>query len=166
MFVGDIYHRVYLRVYLRVYVGRHTVHLRVYLRVYGREGGMLRRVVLSLPVNVATRRRVLSRMLFPFHCWWVNLPCVIPVSLLVDNSRPCSLFLPVSLVVDTSCSPPTFPFHCWSRMHTVTTRFTVGQLPTQGRLIPHNLIKLIFPGRTNSPNFNIRNVENCRVYGR
>jgi len=25
---------------------------------------------------------------------------------------------------------------------------------------------LIFPGRTNSPNFNIRNVENCRVYGR
>ena len=68
-----------------------------------------------------------------------SLPSLIPVSLLVNAPAPaplpsrftvgqcCPLLFPVSLLVNT--------------LHTVNTRFTVGNTHVPGRLIPHNVLK-------------------------
>ena len=94
-------------------------------------------------------RRVLSSLLFPFHCWWLIPDSLVqhcflwrvyvpfpPVSLL-DNAP----LFPVSLLGKT----PLFhhPFHCWASM--------TGPWPDA----PHNSHILDILRRTNSPNFNI-----------
>ena len=112
------------------------------------------------------RRIVLLLLHHPFHCWassplpcYSLFPCVIPASLLVDSSSPV-LF---PLHCWASSPAPTrvfFPFHWWARyscsglfpvsllgntLTTVNTLLVSLILPVPGRLVPPNVLQLVFP---------------------
>jgi len=102
----------------------------------------------SLPVSLLGYTWA-SSLLYPFHCWAIPEPLPFhPFHCWARNKAPSTRFT-VGLE-RPALRPCSFPFHCWScsllfpvslldtRPHTVNTRFTVGETPVPGRLIPHN----------------------------
>jgi len=135
----------------------------------GKQGGIPLRIVLPLFPRVIPVCAESS----------LSLPCVIPVSLVVDGSpsvcysrftvglegpAPASLPFPVSLLV-TSCTLSS-RFTVGQELHTVNTRFTVGAHPVSRPPVPLNVEHSGFLPRTKvSQNGKCRNVQECQKRG-
>jgi len=116
------------RVLITVYIPR--VLITVYIpRVWKKEvyPGCGRRRYTQGVERGTTMRRVAPVLPLPFPVSLLGIP-----HLLVHQCflwRDSLLFLPVSLLVDDSCSPLPTRFTVGHTSHTPSTRFTVGEIP-------------------------------------